>query len=629
MSGDHLTRAGEHLRRGALAEARAACEAAVAAQPENARAHALLAHTLAKLGDNDAAWVSVEHALQRDTTLAPAWLLRAMLAWERARPDLAREAYARVLATQPDHVLALEGYAQAQRACSDDLGPVLQAQRRLCALRPDNLDDFLRYAYSCVRVEDYTEATKALARAHELGPAHPMPRWAGALTPPAAVFNDTAQIDAYRAQYRRELDALAQDLTRAPPAPDLALTALLFGTNLSMHYVCTDDRADQTRYACVVKALSDCALRTIRPATPRTPRARPRIGFVSALFRDHTVMRLFADLILGLDAERFESTLFWLDTHDDAVARHLLEHPVAHVRGERTPQQWLDALCAADLDVLIYVDLGMHPLSTALAAQRAAPVQAALWGHPITTELDTIDAFFVPDALEPADETLRYRERVLRLPGLGACYGGPPRLGIDAVQPARAPRYALIAQNAAKILPDFDATLARLAAALPDWRFVLRPSARISVCDALRTRLAHAFSAYGADAARQLDVARFLPEAEFHALAAGAYLNLDTPNWSGGLTSLDLLWLGLPTVCYEGDTLRGAQTSGLLRMLEFPQGIARDHDDYVARVLALANDAALRERARDHLLARRGRLTEHAAVHAAFAAYLRALADGA
>ncbi len=295
----------------------------------------------------------------------------------------------------------------------------------------------------------------------------------------------------------------------------------------------------------------------------------------------------------------------------------------------RPAQQWLDTLCAADLDVLIYIDLGMHPLATALAAHRVARVQAALWGHPITTELDSIDAFFVPDALEPANESSRYRERVLRLPGLGACYGGPPRLGVDAVHAVRGPRYALIAQNAAKMLPSFDATLARLAAALSDWRFVLRPSARASTCEALRARLAQAFAAHGADAARQLDVARFQPEADFHALAADAYLNLDTPNWSGGLTSLDVLWLGLPTVCFDGATLRAAQTAGILRWLDLPQTIAHDADDYVARVLALAQDPAQREHLRVSLIERRARLTGHAAVQTAFAAQLRALADNA
>ena len=102
-------------------------------------------------------------------------------------PQLARSG-ARVLALMPDHILALEGFAKAQRATSDDLGPVLQAQRRLCALRPDNVDDWLRYAYSCVRIDDYGEATRALTRACELAPTQLMPRWAAALTPPAAVF---------------------------------------------------------------------------------------------------------------------------------------------------------------------------------------------------------------------------------------------------------------------------------------------------------------------------------------------------------------------------------------------------------------------------------------------------------
>ena len=93
--------------------------------------------------------------------------------------------------------------------------------------------------------------------------------------------------------------------------------------------------------------------------------------------------------------------------------------------GERDFEAWDSALEAANLDAIVYTDLGMHPGTLALAALRLAPLQLALWGHPVTTGLETIDAFASSDLLEPADAQRHYLEPLHRLPGLGAWYDGP------------------------------------------------------------------------------------------------------------------------------------------------------------------------------------------------------------
>lgn len=46
-----------------------------------------------------------------------------------------------------------------------------------------------------------------------------------------------------------------------------------------------------------------------------------------------------------------------------------------------------------DIDVLVYLDVGMDPSTTAWAAARIAPIQVCIWGHPSTTGLPFMDYY--------------------------------------------------------------------------------------------------------------------------------------------------------------------------------------------------------------------------------------------
>jgi len=71
------------------------------------------------------------------------------------------------------------------------------------------------------------------------------------------------------------------------------------------------------------------------------------------------------------------------------------------------------AIAAAALDVLVFADIGIEPLSYLLAFGRLAPAQALFWGHPSTSGLpDTVDYFVTSELFEP------------RAAG-GTCYGDP------------------------------------------------------------------------------------------------------------------------------------------------------------------------------------------------------------
>ena len=62
---------------------------------------------------------------------------------------------------------------------------------------------------------------------------------------------------------------------------------------------------------------------------------------------------------------------------------------------------------------------------------------------------------------------------------------------------------------------------------------------------------------------------------------------LDPFPFSGGLTSCDALWMGVPVVTLPGDASQSRQTAGLLGAIGIADWIARSPDEYVSIALRL------------------------------------------
>lgn len=399
-----------------------------------------------------------------------------------------------------------------------------------------------------------------------------------------------------------------------------ALRAQVFGCVGSApafyrHYL--DDAVDAAkRYGRLVHRM----MAALDPGEPPRPMrgGRRRILFVSPSFFQHTVARLFLPLVEDLDAARFDVHLAHLGGESDAMTARARAAGTFHA-GPRPGPQWRRLFADLAPDVIVYLDLGMHPLPQVLAALRLAPVQCVLWGHPVTTGLPTIDWFLSADALEPADAQDHYSERLLRLPGLGNGLEPP---AVAAAPPAPGPDL-LCAQSVFKLMPGQDALFAQVLAALPAARLHLVPHFDAGVRAGLLDRLRRCLAGHGIDADRRVVMHGYQPLDGFLALADGCAVNLDSIGWSGGMSAMDLLRRGLPTVTLPGRTLRSRQTAVLLERMGATELIARDEADWCRKAVALAGDPAHRQALSDRLRAAApGVLDDRAATSAALADFL-------
>jgi predicted O-linked N-acetylglucosamine transferase (SPINDLY family) len=82
---------------------------------------------------------------------------------------------------------------------------------------------------------------------------------------------------------------------------------------------------------------------------------------------------------------------------------------------------------------------------------------------------------------------------------------------------------------------------------------------------------------------------------------------LDPFPFTGGTTTVEALWMGVPVLTLTGQSFLARQGVGLMMNAGLPQWIADDPDDYVARAVSHAGNlqtlAALRAGLRQQVLA--------------------------
>jgi predicted O-linked N-acetylglucosamine transferase (SPINDLY family) len=331
----------------------------------------------------------------------------------------------------------------------------------------------------------------------------------------------------------------------------------------------------------------------LRPKDGR--RVRRRLAFLSAFLQDtHPVGQLFNPIVQAfLDASDFEVVVFAPERHlvSEAISRHTRRV----IRLPKDMELAKSLVAAEGVDILVYPDIGMTPLSYYLAFHRMAPVQVALWGHVDTTGLDTVDWFVSSSIFEPADCDRHYTEKVARFSSLGFCL---PRIAVpdaprsrDALGFPHDRRVYFCPMRLQKIHPEMDRVIAEILALDPSGVVVL-PADKISShweTHVLR-RLRRAAGLNGDRIATQpwADQDTFL-----HRLIAADVI-LDSPHNGGITTSNMCLSVGAPMVTWPSPLARGRVMSGLYRAMDLTDCIVDRLSNYAQRAVDIARDVERR-----------------------------------
>ncbi len=332
----------------------------------------------------------------------------------------------------------------------------------------------------------------------------------------------------------------------------------------------------------------------------------PALGFVSGDFRNHAVGHLVLPTLERLARMGHRIVCYATSAKEDEVTNRF-KAASSEWRAVRTlsDRDLADRIRSDKIDILF--DLAGFTAETRLAAfdLRPAPVQIAWAGFPATTGLASIDYMIadwhqVPEEAEPF-----YSEKMLRLPHSYVAFA-PPASPPPSPLPALNAGFVTFGSfNAAKKLNDrVIAAWARLLQTIPTARLTLKAEA-FSLQGCVARYLAE-FGKAGIAPARLTFLGATDRAAHMQAMAS-VDVALDPFPYSGGQTTLELLWSGLPMITLPGVTMASRHTAGYLRTVGLDELIAEDLDDYIAKAVALASDmpriSHLRETMRDRLSA--------------------------
>ncbi|MBL8825529.1 MAG: tetratricopeptide repeat protein [Planctomycetaceae bacterium] len=602
-------------------EALACFEHAIRIQPQHPLGYCNLGVVLVDLGRDDEALAAYQRALELDPNHADTLNNLSNLLAQHGRFIEAEDAIRRALTVRPQSTIFLsnlgkvqqsQGHFEAARqsflqalsidpqnlAARCNLGVTLyelklprEALRcfdQALSQQPDLVPALTNRATVFADQGEFDEALRAYQRAQELAPNDGRRVRIALLT--HVLYESVDQMRAERTRITEAVASLAQEkLHVTDPVQDPG------STTFHLSYHAQNERELLTSIAALHRraapGLTFVAPHVSSPVV-KTPGEKPRVGIISRYLHDHPVGLHYAGVIEQLPRDLHVS-VFTFGSRDDAVTQQIRRRADEFVVLPTHLAACQQQLAQRQLDVLLYADIGMDPLTYFLAFSRLARVQAVAAGHPVTSGIDTLDYFLSSELLETPQSDGHYSERLVRFRSLPNRFTTPPtppaKSRRDFGLPEGVPLYTC-AQTLFKIHPDFDVVVNRLLTADADARVVFFADEQRLWAARLQQRLERQL---GERMRRILWLPRQqLPD--FRAALAVSDVILDTPHFSGGTTSLEALAVGAPVVTWPGQFMRGRVTYALYQKMGFTDLIATKVDNYLQLAQRLAHDRVWR-----------------------------------
>jgi protein O-GlcNAc transferase len=567
------------------------CKQALRIDPSHGAALHLLAEIAAEQGQTTAALDLAARAAASDSTSADYRLTHATFLLLSGQPERATEAFRDVVRLRPESFegwlnlgVALDSVGQPQEGAA--------AMERAIAVQPDREEGYANRAQLARRRGRLSESIEILRRAIARGVSGPR------------VYNNLGSSLRLLGQVDEAVDAFRKSLELDPRFP-LAwhnyLYALLFHAGSGPEQIAEA----QQRWASI---FTDPLKSTHRPhGNDPSPDRRLRIGYVSPNFKNHPVGVFMEPILAGHDRSQVEVYCYADgDGEEDARAKTLRRHADVWRDVRRIDSAGLaELICRDRIDVL--VDLNQHMGGSKLLAfaRRPAPVQVAYLGYAASTGLAAIDYRLGDPHLDPpGTETVADVEHVVRMPETYWCYRPHPGATDVTDPPCLKNGYPTFGSfnAAAKINPQVVSVWSQLLRMVPNARLLVM----LSGIDESDPHWRQLFAHHGIKGDR-LRFVGYRPYLDYLRSFSEVDVALDPFPYNGGTTTLDGLWMGVPTVTLAGRSGVSRAGASILNNAGLPDLVATTAEEYVAIAANLAEDLT---RLRDLRLTLRARLRQ-------------------
>ena len=411
------------------------------------------------------------------------------------------------------------------------------------------------------------------------------------------IYKDLKEIDHYRKKFDNSINKINYLLDTQPKYTKKHLVdAINSSTNFYLHYQGRDDFELQQRYANLIERITQKIYQDFHKERKKNISSpKIKIGFVSSFFRNHTVSKLFKNWTLKLDKKYFKKFVYYVDNKFDNITEKI-KHNVDYFFSHTDVDQLINQISEDNLDVLIYLDIGMRPKIQILSSLRLATIQCNTWGHPVTSGFKNIDYYFSGELMESQNSQKYYSEKLITLPGLGIDYDLPNLSNIKKPNISKKSDATIFLnlQSLFKLLPQDDHIYLDIIKKHSNCYFWFFDGVKDSITYTFKKRISELFQKEGYNFEKYSYFHQRCSQEEFFGIIEASDIILDSLNWSGGNTSLEAISLDKPIVTYPSTFMRGRHTYGILKILDIEETIAISKKNYVEIAVKLATDKNFR-----------------------------------
>lgn len=598
----------QHFAAGRPGQAEPLLRQALASNPRFPDARVILSGVLELRGELEAAAAELEAALRDRPDYLGALNNYADLLLKLGRKQDAQAALRKALALQPDHFSL--NYQLAQLLVESGSPEAEACLRKALKSRPDSVEVLSSLVNFHLSRGELSQAADAAAKALALRPQWPELLFNAGLIARRQKRLDDAEDSLRRAialkpDFEQAYQMLASVLVSRCRMQD-ALAVLAEGSGK-----CKDAWTLESAELFILNYLDEAAPgelfarhadfgRRLESREPmrfnftdrnRNPARKLRIGFISPDFKEHVVPQFLLPLLQERNRSDFEVACYSTGDTSDALSGRLRSNcdiwrPAAHLDGGQIAKQ----IHEDRIDIL--VDLAGHSSVPNLPvfARRPAPIQVTWLGYLNTTGLSRVDYRLSDRFSDPPGLTdTQHTEKLFRLPSSQWCYRPFEEVEFDPQAP--------VSRNGFVTFGSFNQAMKTVGAVRKLWAEILRrvPDSKLLAVGFADTAAQESFlqelERGGVDRAR-ITMAGYLPSREYFRHYARADIALDTMPFSGGTTTFDALYMGVPVITMPGTRPWSRSAGSVLANLGLEDWIADSPEDYVERAVRHAGNPA-------------------------------------
>ena len=314
-----------------------------------------------------------------------------------------------------------------------------------------------------------------------------------------------------------------------------------------------------------------------------------RIGFLSSdIIQGHSITYFLKTVLSNYDKKKFEIFLFLNNPREDKFTekfRNLVDNTINISNLDNVNA--LNKVRELKIDIMIDLMGYTSTQRLELFKNRMAKRQIIWMGYCNTTGLGEMD-YIISDAnlIYPSEERF-YSEKVIYLPKIWSAHCGFDFERKENPPPFIKNKFFTFGSfnNFDKINPDVISTWAKILKKIDNSRLVLKTSTKRLATK----RLKELFKKEDV-----LDSIKFIdrePEFKNH-LENYKYIDiaLDTFPYNGVTTSFEAIWMGVPVLTMAGYNFNSRCGESINKNLNMEQLIAKDKEDYVQKMINLANN---------------------------------------